>query len=135
MKAANRFKDPPVKVNELWKTDFSYLKVVHWGWYYLTTILDDYSRYIITWELCRTMRSDDLERVVSKVLDLTGLGIGQPPRLLSDNGSCHVSGDLKEFLDQESIWKSQCPRPLIARGNFHPCPDISSCYETIYDIA
>ena len=71
MKAADRFKDPPVKVNELWKIDFSYLKVVHWGWYYLTTILDDYSRYIITWELCRTMRSDDAERVVSKALDIT----------------------------------------------------------------
>jgi putative transposase len=103
MHASDRFKDPPVKVNELWQTDFSYLKVVHWGWYYLTTILDDYSRYIITWELCRNMRSDDVERVVSKALDITGLGIGQPPRLLSDNGSCYVSGDLKEFPDQESI--------------------------------
>ena len=51
MKAADRFKDPPVRVNELWQTDFSYLKVVHWGWYYLTTVLDDYSRYIIAWEL------------------------------------------------------------------------------------
>ena len=107
MHASDRFKDPPVKVNELWQTDFSYLKVVHWGWYYLTTILDDYSRYIITWELCRTMRSDDLERVVSKVLDLTGLGIDQRPRLLSDNGSCYVSGDLKEFLDQKSSGSRQ----------------------------
>ncbi len=65
MKAADRFKDPPTRVNELWQTDFSYLKVVHWGWYYLTTILDDYSRYIITWELCKNMRSDDVERVVT----------------------------------------------------------------------
>jgi len=103
MKAADRFKDPPVMVNELWQTDFSYLKVVHWGWYYLTTILDDYSRYIITWELCRNMRSDDVERVVKKALDITGLGIDQRPRLLSDNGSCYVSGDLKEFLEEESI--------------------------------
>lgn len=47
MKAADRFKDPPVRINELWQTDFSYLKVVHWGWYSLTTVLDDYSRYII----------------------------------------------------------------------------------------
>ena len=31
MKAADRFKDPPARVNELWQTDFSYLKVVHWG--------------------------------------------------------------------------------------------------------
>ena len=103
MKAADRFKDPPVMVNELWQTDFSYLKVVHWGWYYLTTILDDYSRYIITWELCRNMRSDDVERVVKKALDITGLSMDQRPRLLSDNGSCYVSGDLKKFLDEELI--------------------------------
>jgi len=103
MKAADRFKDPPVRVNELWQTDFSYLKVVHWGWYYLTTILDDYSRYIITWELCKNMRSDDVERVVSRALDITGLAVDERPRLLSDNGSCYVSGDLKEYLEEVSI--------------------------------
>ena len=103
IKAADRFKDPPSRVNELWQTDFSYLKVVHWGWYYLTTILDDYSRYIIAWELCRNMRSDDVERVVTTALQKTGLGMDQRPRLLSDNGSCYVSGDLKEFLEEESI--------------------------------
>ena len=73
MKAADRFKDPPVRVNELWQTDFSYLKVVHWGWYYLTTVLDDYSRFIIAWELCKNMCSDDVERVILKALDKTGL--------------------------------------------------------------
>lgn len=103
MKAADRFKDPPTRVNELWQTDFSYLKVVHWGWYYLTTILDDYSRYIIAWELCKNMRSDDAQRVVSKALAITGLRPDERPKLLSDNGSCYVSGDLKEFLEEESI--------------------------------
>jgi transposase InsO family protein len=103
MKAADRFKDPPARANELWQTDFSYLKVVHWGWYYLTTILDDYSCYIIALDLCKNMRSDDVERVVLKVLDRTGLKIHERPRLLSDNGSCYISGDLKEFLDEEGI--------------------------------
>lgn len=103
MKAADHFKDPPARVNELWQTDFSYLKVVHWGWYYLTTILDDYSRYIIAWELCKNMRSDDVERIVLKALDITGLTINERPKLLSDYGSCYVSGDLKEFLEDQSI--------------------------------
>lgn len=103
MKAADRFKDPPARVNELWQTDFSYLKVVHWGWYYLTTILDDYSRYIIAWELCKNMRSDDVERIVLKALDITGLTVDERPKLLSDNGSCYVSGDLKAFLEELSI--------------------------------
>jgi transposase InsO family protein len=35
-----------------WQTDFTYLKVIGWGWYYLSTILDDYSRYIIACGLC-----------------------------------------------------------------------------------
>jgi len=103
MKASDRFKDPPARVNELWQTDFSYLKVVHWGWYYLTTILDDYSRYIIAWELCKNMRSDDAQRVVSKALSITGLKPDERPKLLSDNGSCYVSSDLKEFLEEKSI--------------------------------
>ena len=47
MKAANEFKDKTTRPNELWQTDFTYLKVLGWGWFYLSTILDDYSRYII----------------------------------------------------------------------------------------
>jgi len=103
MQAADKFKDPPARVNELWQTDFSYLKVVHWGWYYFTSILDDYSRYIIAWELCKNMCSDDVERIISKALDVTGLKVDERPRLLSDNGSCYVSGDLAEYLGDKSI--------------------------------
>jgi len=40
---------------QLWQTDFTYLKVIGWGWYYPSTILDDCSRYIIAWKLCTTM--------------------------------------------------------------------------------
>ena len=58
-------------MNELRQIDFSYLNEVHWGWYYLTTILDDYSRYIIAWELCKNMRYDDVERVVLRALEIT----------------------------------------------------------------
>ena len=47
--------------NELWQTDFTYLKVIGWGWFYLSTILDDYSRYIIAWKLCTTMKAVDDE--------------------------------------------------------------------------
>jgi putative transposase len=103
IQASDRFKDPPARVNELWQTDFSYLKVVHWGWYYLTTILDDYSRYIIAWELCRNMCWEDAKGIVKKALEKTGIPIENRPRLLSDNGSCYISGDLQKYLDQEDI--------------------------------
>jgi len=60
-------------VNELWQTDFTYFKDICWGWYYLSTVLDDYSRFIVAWRLCTSMSA----RVVSNTLDearaLTGV--------------------------------------------------------------
>jgi transposase-like protein len=47
IKAANEFKDKTTAPNQMWQTDFTYLKVIGWGWFYLSTILDDFSRYII----------------------------------------------------------------------------------------
>ena len=44
--AGQVFQHPTRRPNELWQTDFTYLHVVGWGWYYLSTVLDDYSRYI-----------------------------------------------------------------------------------------
>ena len=49
------------------------------------------------------MRTDDVERIVLKALGISGLTVDERPKLLSNNGSCHVSGDLYEFLDQQSI--------------------------------
>ena len=54
IKAADEFRDKTTAPNQLWQTDFTYLKVIGWGWFYLSTILDDYSRYIIVWKLLRT---------------------------------------------------------------------------------
>jgi putative transposase len=92
--AADRFAHPTRRPNELWQTDFTYLQVVGWGWYYLSTVLDDYSRYILAWTLTTTMQASD----VTATLDLARAkaGIDQVrvlhrPRLLSDNGPCYVS--------------------------------------------
>ena len=54
MKAADRFANPTTAINQLWQTDFTYLKVTGWGWFYLSTVLDDFSRYIVAWKLCTT---------------------------------------------------------------------------------
>ena len=55
MEAADKFQHPTTRVNEMWQTDFTYFKIIGWGWYYLSTVLDDYSRFIIAWRLCTGM--------------------------------------------------------------------------------
>jgi putative transposase len=56
MKAADEFKEKTTASNQLWQTEFTYLKVIGWGWFNLSTVLDDFSRYIINWKLCTTMK-------------------------------------------------------------------------------
>jgi transposase InsO family protein len=99
MRAADEFKDKTTRVNQMWQTDFTYFKIIGWGWYYLSTILDDYSRYIVTWELCSGMTSKDAEHTIEMALQASGLKNNNPPRLLSDNGSCYISNNLADYLD------------------------------------
>ena len=60
IKAADEFRDKTTEINQLWQTDFTYLKGIGWGWMYLLTILDDDSRYMIAWKLCTTMKTSDV---------------------------------------------------------------------------
>ena len=106
VKAANEFKDKTTKPNQMWQTDFTYLKVIGWGWYYLSTILDDFSRFIIAWKLCTSMTAEDVTATLDLALKASGLDrvtVVHRPRLLSDNGSSYVSADLAEWLDREDM--------------------------------
>ena len=76
MKAADEFKDKTTAPNQLWQTDFTYLKVIGWGWFYLSTILDDFSRYIIAWKLCTTMKAEDVTDTLELALQASGLRSG-----------------------------------------------------------
>jgi len=99
MKAADEFKDKTTAPNQLWQTDFTYLKVIGWGWFYLSTILDDYSRFIVAWKLCTTMKAADVTATIELALTASGLdGGGKRPRLLSDNGSSYIASDLATWL-------------------------------------
>ena len=106
IKAADEFREKTTAPNQLWQTDFTYLKITGWGWYYLSTILDDYSRYIVAWKLCVTMKAQDVTDTLDLALAKSGLdqvNVGHRPRLLSDNGASYISGDLAEWLDDKKI--------------------------------
>ena len=106
MKAANEFTDKTTAPNQLWQTDFTYLKVIGWGWYYLSTVLDDFSRYIIAWKLCTTMKAEDVVATLDLALKASGLDqatVVHRPRLLSDNGSSYISADLAKWLDGQDM--------------------------------
>lgn len=103
LSASNEFNNKTHFVHEMWQTDFTYFKILGWGWYYLSTILDDHSRYIVHWELCKTMTAADVERSVEKALSNAGLQNGQRPKLLSDNGACYIAAELKDYLKTKSI--------------------------------
>jgi transposase InsO family protein len=116
VKAADEFKDKTTAPNQLWQTDFTYLKVIGWGWFYLSTILDDFSRYIIAWKLCTTMKAEDVTDTLELALSASGCEsakVAQRPRLLSDNGSSYIAGDLAEWLGDRGI-------KHIRGAPFHP---------------
>ena len=106
MKAADRFANPTTAINQLWQTDFTYLKVTGWGWFYLSTVLDDFSRFIVAWKLCTTMSAGDVTATLELALQASGLDQADPdrrPRLLSDNGPSYVAGDLSDWLEGQGM--------------------------------
>ena len=103
MRAADEFKDKTTRVNQMWQTDFTYFKIIGWGWYYLSTVLDDYSRYIVHWELCSNMKVDDVKRSLDQALKKAQVDPQNRPKLLSDNGSCYISSELAGYMEAQGM--------------------------------
>ena len=90
MKAADRFANPTTAPNQL----------------YLSTVLDDFSRYILAWKLCTTMSATDVSDTLQVALRGSGLNqvkVLHRPRLLSDNGPSYVSSELGKWLEDNGI--------------------------------
>ena len=106
IKAADRFHTPTTRPNEMWQTDFTYFKIIGWGWVYLSTVLDDFSRYIIAWRLCSTMRAEDVTDTLELALAASGCDqahVRHKPRLLSDNGPSYIAAELAEWIETQDM--------------------------------
>lgn len=106
MKAASEFRDKTTAINQMWQTDFTYLKIIGWGWMYLSTVLDDFSRYIISWKLCTTMNTSDVTETLNMALDASGCdqaNVLHKPRLLSDNGPSYISSELAQYIKDNGM--------------------------------
>jgi putative transposase len=106
LSAHDRFPQPTRRVHQLWQTDFTYMRIVGWGWYYLGTVLDDYSRYVIAWRLFAGMSAVDVQELLDEAIAASGIDRAQVrhrPRLLSDNGPCYVSKSLQEYLAEKEM--------------------------------
>jgi transposase InsO family protein len=100
-KAGKEYHRKTKRPNELWATDCAHLKVYDWGWYYLVTVMDDYSRFILAWELKSDMAAGSLIDVVQKAVDFTGMTdvpVEDRTVLLSDNGTGYLSRQFGEYL-------------------------------------
>jgi putative transposase len=86
--------EQPLQAHEHWHMDVSYLNVCG-TFYYLCSVIDGASRYIVHWEIREAMKESDVEMILQKALEQFP---GARPRIISDNGPQFVAKDFKEFI-------------------------------------
>lgn len=104
--AGSEYKYKPQRINEQWQTDATYLFVKGWGWYYLISVLDDFSRKIIAWKLMTSMTADDFSWAVEAACKKAGLSNAGPfvmPKLVSDRGPALISGEFGDYLEEKGM--------------------------------
>jgi len=114
--AAKEYHTKTTGPHQMWATDASYFNVVGWGYYYLVTVMDDYSRFILAWKLQKDMSANSFIEVVQEAVDATGMTdvpVENRTRLLSDNGAGDISRAFRDYLTLVGI------RHILA-APFHP---------------
>ena len=114
--ASKEYRHKTTAPHQMWATDASYFRVPGWGYYYMVTVMDDFSRFILAWRLQIDMTSASLIEVVQDAVDLTGMTevpVEDRTRLLSDNGPGYISRLFREYLHFVGI------RHILA-APFHP---------------
>ena len=116
LSAAKEYHTKTTRPHQMWATDASYFRVVGWGYYYLVTVMDDYSRFILSWKLQKDMSANSLIEVIQEAVDVTGMTdvpVDDRTRLLSDNGAGYVSRAFRDYLHLVGI------RHILA-APYHP---------------
>jgi len=127
--AGKEFHRKTTAPHQMWATDASYFKVMGWGYYYLVTVMDDFSRFILAWKLQRDMTADSLIEVVQEALDathMTEVPVDDRTRLLSDNGPGYLARAFRDYLSLVGI-------KHILAAPFHPQTNgkIERCHQTV----
>ncbi len=114
--AAKEYHTKTTRPHQMWASDASYFRVVSWGYYYLVTVMDDYSRFILAWKLQKDMSANSLIEVIQEAVDATGMTevpVEDRTKLLSDNGAGYVSRAFRDYLHLVGIGH-------ILAAPFHP---------------
>lgn len=101
--ASDEYKIKTTGINQQWQTDATYLKVDRWGWFYLISVLDDYSRRILAWQLRISMRVDDFSDVIEQACECAGITQENNVRIVSDNGPALISKDFGDYLETRGL--------------------------------
>jgi len=114
--AAKEFRHRTRRPNEMWQSDATRFLIPGWGHYWLVSVLDDYSRKILAWDLVKDVQTSTLAEVIQQAVEATGVLQAPPldrPALLTDNGSGYISRAMADYLRWHQL------RHLHARAH-HP---------------
>jgi len=112
--AAKEWSHKTRRINEIWQSDATRFFVPDWGYYWLVSVLDDYSRRILAWEVVPDIQTPNLAAVIQAAVEATGLpqapqvlGVELSeegrPALLTDNGSGYISKKMKQYLRTQAL--------------------------------
>ena len=104
--AGSEYRVKTTRPNQQWQTDATYLLVKNWGWYYLISVLDDFSRRILAWRLQSAMATGDFSDVIEEACESVGLSSipeADRPRLVTDHGAALISRDFGRYLEIKGL--------------------------------
>lgn len=104
--AASEYTVKTEAINQQWQTDATYLLAKGWGWYYLISVMDDFSRRILAWKLQAAMDADAFSEVIERACEAAGLETvprAVRPRLVTDRGPALISQAFGDYLEARGL--------------------------------